>query len=753
MSQNPRHVIVTIDGKKKKFGSVIGDTTMSDLAKKLHVKLDDIIFEDKDGITLPDVNKDSKVSYVSGLTHDEDDKKKYYIIAQSKQKKEEKQKQQEAELKQQEEEKRKQQEAKLKQKAEDKQKQQEAAELKQKEQAREKLKKNLTNGPELGVLEQAKKNNDANASRINAADIIDNGRKEMIDNLMNRDLKNMDNISTHGNKPLDIRYLKQLEIERIIKNLRLFCGRQSNNNTNNSNSNNNVEIIRCNCEIFSFRKDFQFDKTRHLYFCPILQSIPIDTKICSNIVEESLISQGYNNWSSEGGINLPLVIDVPLIGSSGGRSRGGRDSLRSNYNKRHDINESSSLIAQTLYPKGEIILNSTVIQLSEQFEDDLIKWLIDESMTDDQFYDRYGKWVDLNVIIGGRVYSVEKQTAQFGRTIENRKENFTTAFKSKLNSLNFGFSSDISNSNQSDRSQATLTKKQNKEIKLTVVGGDSSYMISNQMSKWVESVQNNFELWDVIEIRGKKSKHILSLYEFMSDECKLQITKEVLEFKKEGLGSDDKKKDELDSQKQEIKDGGTLTPGDQIVYDIKSLKDKYLRFDVSWHGKINVSRVLDVQLFSCKNNGIDCKNNTWNNFKPFWKIAFECGTLVNGQKEGIKLYKICTKEGIWQNWRYWKQNNILLKTAGAYRDFASKNKISFKIEWENCQTNKNNEITVYYCNKNNDWIKVVSTPYIDFWRTKHGDDKVKGNRDPITAVKLSGYGEFDVQFFVHCSDT
>ena len=108
--------------------------------------------------------------------------------------------------------------------------------------------------------------------------------------------------------------------------------------------------------------------------------------------------------------------------------------------------------------------------------------------------------------------------------------------------------------------------------------------------------------------------------------------------------------------------------------------------------------------------------------------------------------KLC-KDRIGKGWLR-GDNSTLLKQGKCEVRKRYDDKLSFKIEWENDkpkgQTNKDPKITIYWYIEHHVWNEIVSTHYSDFWLTKN--DRVKGNRDPITAVKLCDGSGCQVQF-------
>lgn len=120
----------------------------------------------------------------------------------------------------------------------------------------------------------------------------------------------------------------------------------------------------------------------------------------------------------------------------------------------------------------------------------------------------FGHFVPLNLLIGGRLYSVNTKEI----TEETEINNALTEYNAKLQVAVETMTTDVgleSKMNKTDSNQAaSRAKAENQSLQLTAVGGEGAYV--NNTAKWVESMAH-FSQWGLVKFDNLiPSLHVLS---------------------------------------------------------------------------------------------------------------------------------------------------------------------------------------------------------------------------------------------------
>jgi len=297
--------------------------------------------------------------------------------------------------------------------------------------------------------------------------------------------------------------LNDLERESLLENLKLYCGRGC--------SADGVEIKTW--PIFKLKDDYQ---ELDLHFV-------MDTKssfVCDTTFDSSQTSMSINGYSNtSAGVSAsggygPVSAEVSASASSSSAdSRTGGAQT-----------EMATDIAIGLYPRGFIVLDERCLTLTQTFKNDLEEFLeMGEMDADDdeyqeikeQFYEKYGTWVDLKVHIGGKIYATQKRARDVEKSAAEHQEDFKKKVSAAVSSPYGGAGVEASKGSGGGNEEMKQNIQESGEIRVDSIGGENTSVSQTDWSKWQDSVASNSQTWAVIDV--KKCCSVLALKRFMDE--------------------------------------------------------------------------------------------------------------------------------------------------------------------------------------------------------------------------------------------
>eukprot|EP01083_Nonionella_stella_P171746 587411_1 len=194
-------------------------------------------------------------------------------------------------------------------------------------------------------------------------------------------------------------------------------------------------------------------------------------------------------------------------------AKGGRKSDENHGSYSNGRTQNCQFVAQYAYPKGRISLNEQCVKVTDQYMKDYEAFKTNQ-MTKNRFDDRYGHWVDLVVVVGGKIYSEKSKSMQTLENEHKEKNEFASAFEAKLSTcISANADAGISNNDGHDSRRKNKEKHKMSSMNLLVIGGDAMSINEKNYTTWKESLNANPAKWEVIEIC--KTESVLNLTYFI----------------------------------------------------------------------------------------------------------------------------------------------------------------------------------------------------------------------------------------------